>query len=355
MQKQQQKHNSFPAVSGELEYNFNPDGELAGISKDISEIPPEFRIENFFSCEAVGENWRQRVRDALSRMTPLHVEGKELDSFMPGIGEKYPLSGCRILPMQGKDGSPAGFLMRLQVGDKGAVTEPLPEMKNEISQKESFIYSLSHDLRSPLLTIEGMIDMVLSDSENVFSEKSLSMLSRVKHNSERIASMVNDLLELSRIGRYHNENERVDPLVVARQVASCLETSNRFGRINIIYKGEALPVRLSRRRTAQVFKCLIDNALKALDSTPGGSIHISAKRLGHQNHVAVTDNGIGIKTKNLEEIYLPFRRLSAFRSKPGNGMGLTLVKAIVEKNSGRVWIESREGCGTTVNLLIPLA
>ena len=350
-------------TSPKVSFIFDLAGEFLGVCTNPPSTPrPLPEISNILSTRLIEEKWREQIKQSMEEGSPLKLDPHTISPAHLGLNGKTRISGYKACPIHKPDGSPGGILLEArfsraaQAPPKKAISS-VPAQLPFLSKNsgEAFIYSISHDLRSPLLTIEGMIDMVIADDENVFSEKSQTMLSRVKHNSEKIASMINDLLDLSRVGRFYCRHEILDPIIIARQVSSCLEARNKYGRIQTTFEGENVKVVFSRKRLAQILRNLMDNAIKALETVCGGVIRI---RIAPQNgfaHLTVTDNGIGIKEDYLEEIYLPFRRLADFRTKPGNGMGLTLVKTIMDKSSGKVWIESHPGEGTTVHLHLPLA
>lgn len=242
--------------------------------------------------------------------------------------------------------------------DIRAFSELADELKTRLKIQEdymeSFVYSISHDLKSPLLTVEGMVDLIMSDTDSQLSERSRVMAERLKANTEKAARMINDLLELSRVGRMDNTAEPLSLKITARQIASCIEGRNRFGRISTVFEGDEAEIHFPLKRLAQLFKSLLDNSVKALKDTPEGRISITIKKGPDYATVSLADNGCGIEPAYHDEIFLPFRRLPYFKEYQGTGMGLPLAKAIIEKNGGRMWLESKPAVGTTIFFTIPL-
>lgn len=220
------------------------------------------------------------------------------------------------------------------------------------SDTESFIYSVSHELKSHILSIEGLIGILLNSQELMSPGLTLSM-ERVRQNAEKMAALLDDLLELSRIARFHTEKQKINLPILTRQTLSCMEARNSYGRIRISYAIPGVEVSYSPHRLSQLIKYFIDNAIKALQSVPNAEISLGAEISGGEVIFHIRDNGTGIDPAYHGEIFLPFRRLPAFKNFPGNGMGLTIARKITEVNGGRIFLESEPEKGTAFHFTIP--
>jgi len=217
---------------------------------------------------------------------------------------------------------------------------------------ESFVYSVSHDLKSPLISVEGLLSITLSDKG--LDEDVRYKLERVKANTYKIGTMIDDLLEFSRIGRLDPEIKPVDLMLVARQTAVCKETVINEKKINVKFKGDSPIVSYPPERLQQVFSHLIDNAINYMGDNPHPEIEISIETRGDFARVSISDNGMGIDQKFHEEIFAPFRRLKEAKKVEGNGMGLCLARKIARHYGGDIWLKSTVGVGSTFYFTVPL-
>jgi PAS domain S-box-containing protein len=215
-----------------------------------------------------------------------------------------------------------------------------------------FAYTVSHDLKSPLVTIKSFLGYLKEDLASHDQERIARDFTHMERAAERMGCLLDDLLELSRIGRKVNPPERVElaPLVRAASelVAGRLATTG--AELTLLAPGVWLWG--DRSRLLEVFQNLIDNAVKF--SAPGmpPQIVITATRQLNELVIAVRDNGIGIDPRYQHKLFGLFEKLHP--QAEGTGIGLALVKRIVEVHGGRVWVESDgEGQGTAVCFVLP--
>ena len=218
----------------------------------------------------------------------------------------------------------------------------IAELENKNTELERFTYTVSHDLKSPLFTIQGFLGLLERDVATGDAERIASDVLRIRGAAGRMQQLLDDLLELSRLGHQLHPDENVDLGKLTHEVIELLSgrISSRKVRIEI---EENLPVvRGDRVRLFQVLQNLIDNAIKFLGDTPDPRIEIGAR--GGVIHVR--DNGAGIAPSYHEKIFGLFDRLD--HAAEGTGIGLTLVRRIVELHGGRIWVESEgDGRGST--------
>lgn len=230
--------------------------------------------------------------------------------------------------------------------------ELITKLEAQNAELERFTYTVSHDLKSPLITIKGFIGILSEDLDEASREAVQDCLDRISRATDTMSGLLEDLLELSRIGRLVNPAEDV-PL--AELVDEALQlVSGRIqasgGRVDIV---SSLPiVRGDRNRLLEVFQNLIENALKYSDSVPRPHIKIGTRTNGDEAICYVCDNGIGIDPQYHDRIFDLFDQLNP--NADGTGIGLALVKRIIEVHRGRIWVESEgEGHGSTFCFVIP--
>ena len=226
------------------------------------------------------------------------------------------------------------------------------ELETKNAELERFAYTVSHDLKSPLITIGGFVGFLEKDalSGNVAQVKT-----DVIHINDALARMqllLDELLELSRIGRIMNPPEEVSFDAVAREVAEAVG-----GRIEAhgveVEIAPGLPVVYGdRARLVEVVQNLVDNACKFMGEQPHPKIEIGARQDGGETVFYVRDNGIGIDPQYHEKVFGLFDKLDP--QSEGTGIGLALVKRIVETHDGRIWVESEgAGKGSTFYFTLP--
>ncbi len=228
------------------------------------------------------------------------------------------------------------------------------ELERRNDEMERFNYTVSHDLKAPLVTIKGFLGLVSQDLERGELETARNDMQQIGKAAERMYDLLDDLLELSRIGRVIHEPETV-PL---REIAlEALETLTRVVeekgvRVDI---AEGMPaVHVDRMRACELLQNLLENAIRFMGDQPEPRVELGARREGDRVIVHVRDNGIGIDPKYHETVFGLFDRLDT--GAEGTGIGLALVRRIAEAHDGRVWVESEgagQGCTFYVSLPAP--
>lgn len=217
------------------------------------------------------------------------------------------------------------------------------ELESKNAELERFTYTVSHDLKSPLVTIKGFLGMLRRDIESSNTQRAMKDIDRIQKAADTMAHLLDELLELSRVGRVVQASEDVDLGALAREVAD-LMAGLVVGRGVQLTVQDGLPTVFGdRHRLREVMQNLLDNALKFLGSdNPEPYIEVGCEVRGDEHVVYVEDNGLGIDPRYHEKVFDLFDRLDP--DIEGTGIGLALVKRIVEFHGGRVWVES-EGLG----------
>jgi PAS domain S-box-containing protein len=218
----------------------------------------------------------------------------------------------------------------------------IQQLESQNAELEQFTYTVSHDLKSPLITIKGFLGVMADDLRQGDMDAAQDGFRRIARAADKMDELLKDLLELSRVGRIVNHSADV-PLV---QLA---EDAMEIVRGQIEQKGVCvriasdLPVAHGDpARLLEVLQNLIDNAVKYMGDVADPRIEIGSRREGKETVCYVRDNGIGIDPSHLDRVFELFQQLDP--NVEGSGIGLALVKRIVELHGGRVWFES-EGAG----------
>lgn len=215
------------------------------------------------------------------------------------------------------------------------------EAKNE--ELERFVYTVSHDLKSPLVTIQGFLGFLEKDLEAGRLDRAKKDLSRIRKGSETMRELLEDLLELSRVGRVARPPSRVSMAELARQAVEQVSGPLRQAGAEAVVAEDLPPAMGDGSRLQEVFQNLVENAAKFMGEQADPRIEVGWRRDGEETVYFVADNGIGIDPSYRDKVFDLFERLDP--AVPGTGIGLSLVRRIVEVHGGRIWVES-EGRGT---------
>ncbi|HEX9735466.1 MAG TPA: ATP-binding protein [Thermoanaerobaculia bacterium] len=220
------------------------------------------------------------------------------------------------------------------------------ELGDKNAELERFVYTVSHDLKSPLITIRGFLGLMKQDLAAGNGERVGRDLGQIDAAAATMARLLDDLLELSRIGRMAQTPQQVDLAAVAREAVAQVAGRIRERGVDVETAPEMPVVTGDPPRLLQVFQNLVDNAVKFMGDQPRPRVTIGCERQGEKPVVFVRDNGVGIDARYHEKIFGLFNRLDA--TGEGTGIGLALVKRIVEEHGGRIWVESAgAGLGST--------
>jgi signal transduction histidine kinase len=247
----------------------------------------------------------------------------------------------------------------LDVTDRQRVETEREALIRELEAKnvelERFTYTISHDLKSPLITIRGFLGLLEKDAVEGRLDRLRDDIGRMTSATDTMQNLLHELLRLSRVGRIISPSERVSFATIAGEAAGLVRArlEERGGRLEI---EDGLPEVLGDRvRLVEVVQNLLENAAKFAGhaSTPVVTVGSRPGGTGSPPVLFVRDNGIGIEPRFHEKVFGLFEKLDPRAE--GSGVGLALVRRIVEVHGGRTWIESAgRGHGTTVCLTLPL-
>ncbi|MEO0293163.1 MAG: two-component regulator propeller domain-containing protein [candidate division WOR-3 bacterium] len=226
------------------------------------------------------------------------------------------------------------------------------ELEKKVAERtkelESFAYIVSHDLKAPLRSINQLSEWIIEDYYEKLDEKGKENLKLLKDRTLRMNNMIQGILEYSRIGRTEGEVEKVDLNSLVKETIEILSPPKNI-KIKIENK---LPIYMAdRTRLIQIFQNLLSNAIKYIDK-PKGIIKIGCTEEKNYWKFSISDNGPGIDKKYHEKIFEIFQTLGN-KKEESTGIGLTIVKKIVELYKGKIWVESKLGKGTTFFFTLP--
>jgi signal transduction histidine kinase len=210
------------------------------------------------------------------------------------------------------------------------------------AELERFTYTVSHDLRSPLVTIKGFVGLLEKDIADGDGDRARDGLARIAGAADRMELLLRELLELSRVGRIANPPTSVSLHDVVVEALALTEGILVQRGVEIVLPATMPGVCADCTRLREVLQNLIENAVKYMGDQARPRIEIDAREDRGEVLVRVRDNGMGIEPEYHERVFHLFDKLD--REGEGTGIGLALVKRIVEVHGGRVWVES-EGSG----------
>ncbi|RJR44140.1 MAG: PAS domain S-box protein [Deltaproteobacteria bacterium] len=218
---------------------------------------------------------------------------------------------------------------------------------------ESFSYSVSHDLRTPIRAIKGFSKMLMEEHAARLDSEGLRLLRVVVDNTKIMEELIDDLLALSRLGRQDVKKTVINLAVMAEQVFEKLKTKEpkRDLRLNV---SDLPPCWCDRSLLYQVMENLLANAAKFTRSKKNAIIEVEGKTEGSENIYYVKDNGVGFNEDYIGNLFQPFQRLHRREEYEGTGVGLSIVKRIVQKHGGRVWAEGKVNDGATFYFALPV-
>ena len=335
-------------------------------------------FSTFYADDAVERGWPDHELREATRLGRFEDEGWRLRKD----GTRF-WANVIISAVRGSDGVLRGFAkVTRDMTQRKAHEERIANLTTELQRRvaeldatnrelaqrnaenESFVYSVSHDLRSPLVNLQGFsqeltmtsdaLQKVLArpdvpedirrEAQQLLSSELQESIAFIGNAVRHLGNIIDGLLRLSRVGRIEYESNAVDVGGVVADIAAAMHTTvvASGGRIQI----DPLPTVLGDRNAiGQIFANLLGNALKSFDPDRPGVIEISAAA-GNPPVFAVRDNGVGIPADYRAKIFQVFQHVHKTRTR-GEGMGLAIVRRIVERHGGRIWFESRAGEGTT--------
>ncbi|MDF3056979.1 MAG: domain S-box protein [Rariglobus sp.] len=298
-------------------------GDLLGFKQEFERC---FDARKEFEAEVRVRRRDGRWRWWLSRGIPLYAEGNEFTGY---IGSCVDITDKR----------------EVQADLERMVTERTTKLMETNSQLETLVYSIAHDLRAPLRSLQSFAGLLVEEHENGGSEDAKSYAKRIARAAGSMDALVTDLLAYGRIARSELELTRVPVLPAWREAMAQFEADIAARGARIESTGVFPPVHAHQGMLVQVLANLLGNALKFVPAGTTPKVNFRAEEFGRMVRLWVEDNGIGIAPQYQERIFRVFERLNG-REYGGTGIGLSIVRKGVERMGGRVGVISAEGAGS---------
>lgn len=330
-------------------YRTTPDGEIVYANPalaemlrydDVEELVETNLLEGGLADPEDREDWREAIEEQ-GEFSGREAVWKRRDGSTIHVRES-----ARVV----RDDDGDVICYEGTVEDMTEIHRTRRALEESNEELEQFAYVVSHDLKTPLQGIQRLVDWIADDLGDDLSKEGRRHLGMLQERSERMAEMISGVLELSRVGRTEGLAETVDAAEIVDEVRRELDPPDGF---EIRIDGDLPRVPAPRVRLRQILANLVDNAIEHHDDETG-TVTVSARRLDDGLvEFAVADDGPGIPERFEDRVFDLFETLTPKESSAGTGVGLALVKKIVESHGGEVSLETAEGEGTTVRFTWP--
>ncbi|MCK4883055.1 MAG: GHKL domain-containing protein, partial [Candidatus Omnitrophica bacterium] len=226
------------------------------------------------------------------------------------------------------------------------------ELEKQKAELEQFTLTISHDLKSPLITIKGFLTMLEQDIAKGELQRANADITRILNAADKMRILLDNLLKLSRIGRVVNPSQNVPLKDIVHDALDLVAGRIAKKKVRVEVTTELPHVYVDRHRMIEVFQNLIDNAVKYMGDEPNPHIEIGARYDNGETVCYIRDNGIGIAPRYQERIFGLFDKLD--QQSDGTGLGLAVVRRIIDVHGGRIWVESQGiGQGASFCFTVP--
>ncbi len=312
---------------------------------------PEATLDRFIYDLGDGQWDIPSLRDLLAHVLPLQTEVRDylVEHDFPGLGPRIFVLNAREIREPGGDDR----LLLLAIEDiteredeRRALATLRSELEASNRELEAFAYSVSHDLRAPLRSMSGFGQRLLDLYDDQLDDRGRDYLRRIRNASERMAELVNGILQISRLGRTQVTRAPVDLTSMARRILGELrrEDPTREATTEI---AEGVTVQGDLRLLEQLLRNLLENAWKFTSKRPVAQIEFGTSEREGKTVYFVRDNGAGFDMQYAGELFGLFQRLHSRREYEGTGIGLAIAKRIVQRHDGEIWAEAEAERGAT--------
>ncbi|MBI4595661.1 MAG: GHKL domain-containing protein [Candidatus Tectomicrobia bacterium] len=248
----------------------------------------------------------------------------------------------------------ANKYLEMQVAKR---TEELERKNQELSainsDLEAFVYTVSHDLKAPILTMHGFTNLLLESYSDCLDDKGKDYLDRISKNVKRMDSLIGNLLKLSRIRYETHEYAEVSFQKIIEEACETLHKKLVDSGMEVVLREPLPTIYCDEIRLTEVMVNLLDNAIKYRKVDAQGRVEVSARETGHDHEFCVRDNGTGVDPEYADKVFELFQCFHEGCQGESTGVGLSIVKRIIEKHRGKVWLESKMGEGAAFFFTLP--
>lgn len=366
LRQERDRAQQYFEVAGTILVVLNRQGEVVRINA------AGCRLIGYQQTEIIGKNWfdtclpetvRAEVKDVFRRLMAGELEVFEYheNPIVTREGEER-LIAWHNVALRDEQGQIVAVLSSGEdITERRRAEEELRRLNVELEQRvaertaqlvaanrelESFNYSVSHDLRAPLRSVDGFSQALLEDYGEHLPEQARAYLQRVRSASQRMGQLIDDLLHLSRLGRTEMSLREVDLSATAQAIADELRKSQPQRQVEFRI-APALSARADPTLMHILLQNLLDNAWKFTSRRSSALIEFGA--IGDQGEPTfyVRDNGVGFDMAYAGKLFSPFQRLHSLAEFEGTGIGLAIVQRVVQRHGGRVWVEAAIDQGAT--------
>lgn len=318
-------------------------------------------LYGYAASEAVGKNYYSLLntefaesKEEISRhlIANGHWDGELVDYSAEG---KKIIVSTRLALKRDESGNPRAVLsISTDITEHKRAEQrriALAEMHRANFELQQFAYIASHDLQEPLRAVAGCLQILEKNYKGKLGQDADQLIAMAVDGAVRMRNLINDLLVLAQVS---NRSASLAPVDLSEAVAAAVENLRlRIRETNAQVISKDLPILIAdRTQIVQLFQNLISNALKFCDGQQP-EINIEAHRDQDDWLISVRDNGIGFDQQYADRVFQPFKRLHSQEQYSGNGMGLAICKRIIERQNGKIWVESKQGEGTTFFFTLP--
>jgi len=219
------------------------------------------------------------------------------------------------------------------------------ELESKNQELNRFAITVSHDLKTPLITISGFLGYLIKDAQTGNYERLKQDIGQIDDATKKMAKLVDQVLDLSRVGRIINPPRNVPFGEIVQESLQLAEGLFNERHVEVRVEPDLPIVHVDRARMVQVLQNLVTNSIKFMGKQESPSVEIGVRRLDGEPVFFVKDNGIGIDPQHQQSIFESFNKLDSHTD--GNGIGLAIVRRIIEVHGGKIWVESELGKGAT--------
>ncbi|MGA8491057.1 MAG: ATP-binding protein [Terriglobales bacterium] len=339
---------------------FDVSGDVAQSAEEFSArirsthydlILADYNLPQWTGTEALDILCRENLDIPLIVVTGYLGEEKAVDYIKQGATDCVLKDRLARLPVAVRRALEEKRLRDQRRQAEEELAQKVAELARSNAELEQFAYVASHDLQEPLRMIANYTQLLAERYRGKLDEQADKYIAYSVGGAMRMQTLIQDLLKFSRVGRQEIERRSTDCAVVVEQALKNLRAVVQESGAIVHWNG--LPeVMADPSQLAQVFQNLIANAIKFHGSeTP--RIEINSEMKDQEWQLAISDNGIGIPAESWQEIFVIFRRLHTRVQYPGNGIGLSICKKIIERHGGKIWIEAQAQPGTCFKFTLP--